>query len=199
MICKHPLIKKCLVPLLFMLPAVTFADNSEIAAAREGAPKHVSENARILVWQGGRYVEKVKGSNDFTCLVWADKQGTFEPSCLNTAATKAILPLYEFQRSMLEKNQSIDAIHSNIAKKAQLGEFSAPEPGAVVYMMSQRNKFYLHGKGELVSVEPHIMLYYPKLEQRTLGFNGKEGLPGFYSDFPHVSVVHIPTNGKHNM
>ena len=188
--------KKRLLGLLFMTYGV-FASNSELLTAKQGAPAHISDNASLMVWEDGEYKTKVKGSNEFSCLIWADEQGTFEPSCFNAAAIEAVLPVYQYQRKMLEKGMKIEDIHSNIAKKAETGHFPSPQPGAVVYMMSKQNKFYDHFGNRLVNVKPHLMLYSSKLNAESLEFNGKEGLPGFYSDYPHLSVIHIHTSDNH--
>ena len=121
------------------IPLVAFGD--EISAAREGAPNHVSDMASIMIWENGQYVEKISGTNEFVCLVWADKEGTFEPSCFNNAAIKAVLPVYQFQRNLLEKGMTIEKIIAQIELKVKKGIFPVPEPGAVVYMMSKRNKY----------------------------------------------------------
>ena len=181
----------------FIFSGHILADQNEIALAREGAPKHVSAAANVMVWEKGRYAQKVKGTNGFTCLVWADIRGTSEPSCFNAAAVEAVLPVYQFQRQMLEKKTPIQDIHATIAKKAESGEFPPPKPGAVVYMASNKNRYFNHFTEQLSPVEPHIMLYYPKLEQSDLGFNGREGTPGFYNDFPHLSVVHLHAGQMH--
>ena len=183
--------------LLIGLCQIASGNSNEIAIAKEGAPSHISDNASILVWEKGRYIIKVKGSNEFLCFVSADKQGTFEPTCINEVARKAILPVYEFQRRMLEQKMDIMEIHNKISNKSKKGEFISPEPSAVVYMMSERNKFYDHFGRKLMTVEPHIMLYIPKVEAGSLGFNGENGLPMFYSDFPHLSVIHVHTVGSH--
>jgi len=188
---------KYLFVLLLFKSSLVLAADPEVLSAREGAPSHISGPASVMVWKDGAYVQKVSGSNEFVCLVWADKQGTFEPSCFNEPAKKAVLPVYQFQRQMLETKMGIKEIHKKIADKAKRGEFPTPGPGAVVYMMSARNKFYDHFSRKLIRVEPHVMLYYPKIKASSLGFNSEGGLPGFYSDYPHLSVVHIHTGKIH--
>ncbi len=184
--------------LVFLLLSQTaFAQEEELVAAREGAPSHISDDAGVMVWKKGRYVKSIEGSNEFTCLVWADIKGTFEPSCLNNSAREAILPVYEFKRRMLEKGENMSEILDEIASRARKGEFLAPAPGAVIYMMSNRNKFFRHTDGKILDIEPHIMLYFPRLEASSLGFNGQDGTPSFYHEFPHVSVVHIHTGEAH--
>ena len=166
------------------------ANTRQYDIAREGAPSHVSEQASIMEWEDSEYVLKHKGSNAFTCLIWADIKGTFEPSCFNPAALVSVLPVYTYQRRMLEKGTSIKQITQQISAKAKSGEFPPPAPGALVYMMSKRNKFYHHHGEKLIDVEPHIMLYFPRLEHDNIGFNA-DGLPDIYDDFPHLSVIHL--------
>ena len=60
-------------------------------------------------------------------------------------------------------------------------------------MMSTNNKFYDHFNKKLIDVTPHIMLYLPKIEATSLGFNNKHGLPMFYNEYPHLSVIHVQT------
>lgn len=186
---------KFAIILLIAGTVMGFASADEISAAREGAPPHISENASIMIWENGKYIQKVQGTNQFMCLVWADEQGTFEPSCFNQAAVESVFPVYEFQRSMLEKGEDIKAIVSQITVKANSGEFPTPNPGALVYMMSERNKYFDHYEKKLYDVGPHLMLYYPKLNPDSLGF-GVEGLPDVYDDYPHLSVIHVHAGGS---
>ena len=183
---------------LLVLCAKVYAGSEEVEAAKEGAPSHISDGSRVMVWKNGKYATAVEGTNGFVCLMWADQQGTFEPSCFNQAAMEAVFPVYQFQRNLLETGVGIEDIHRQIAQKAQSGEFPPPKPGAVVYMLSKRNKYFDHFGQRLLDIEPHIMLYLPKVEAGSIGFNGQNGLPSFYSDFPHLSVVHIHESGNHH-
>lgn len=174
-----------------LLPACAFGYETELPDAEEGAPKHITKNATFMVWAGDQYVTKVKGTNEFACLVLRDKKGRFEPSCLNKAAIESVLPVYEYQTKLLQQGREISDIHKKIEEKFNKGEFISPSPGALVYMMSKRNKFYNHFEKKLEDVAPHIMLYFPKIDGNSLGFNGAQGLPGFYNEYPHLSVIHI--------
>ena len=147
-----------------------------------------------MVWEEDRFVTKVEGTNGFVCLVLRDPFGRYEPSALNEAAMKSVFPVYEYQTRELAKGKSIDEILAAIEAKAKSGEFPAPEPGAIVYMMSPKNKYYNFWSKTLDDIEPHIMLYYPKLDGDQLGFTGEKGLPMFYNEYSHMSVVHILTD-----
>ena len=185
-----------LVTLIF--PCFAYSIESELEQAKEAAPIHITSNASYMVWESAHFVTKVQGSNGFVCLVLKDPQGRYEPSCLNQKAMKSIFPIYEYQTKLLYQGKNIDTIYKNIAEKVKAGEFILPDHGTLVYMMSPKNKFYRHRQGKLIDVPPHIMLYHPKIDSDSLGFNGKNGLPMFYDEYPHLSVIHIHTNAGLN-
>lgn len=185
---------KLIIFLAFFSCSTVLSASDEVEAARLGAPLEISEEASISVWKNNKYVEVIKGTNEFTCLVWADHLGTYEPSCFNKEAMQAILPVYEFQRRSLAHGADIKEIHNQIKSKFEQGEFSYPNAGALVYMMHSNNKFFNHFEKKLIDVPPHIMLYYPRLKRESLKLNGKLGLPHFYSDYHHLSVIHVKTS-----
>ena len=170
-----------------------FAKNAEIEQAKEAAPEHITKNASFMVWEEDRFTLVKKGSNEFVCLVLTDGQGRYEPSCLNAAAMKSVFPVYEYQAKMLIKGVAIEKIYKEIESESNTSKFPSPSPGALVYMMSPKNKFYDHFNGKLMAIKPHIMLYFPVIKEQSLGFNNKNGLPMFYNEYPHLSVVHIHT------
>lgn len=182
--------------LLLFLSISVFAHEKEIQEAREAAPPHIVEKASIMVWKTDKFVKVVKGSNNFVCLVLRDSKGRYEPSCLNQAAMEAIFPVYEYQTKMLQLGKPIDEIYNNIDSMHKKGKFPTPKPGALVYMMSPKNKFFDHFGNNLSDVPPHIMLYTPKISNDQLGFNGQSGLPHYYDEYPHLGVIHINISGR---
>ncbi len=170
----------------------------EITAAREAAPLNVTKEASYRVWENDRFVQKIKGTNEFVCLVLTDEKGRYEPSCLNQAAMHSVYPVYEYQTRQLARGMSIQNIYKNIKAMSVNQTLPAPDPGALVYMMSSKNKFYDHFSQKLIDVEPHVMLYLPKLNASSLGLTlenyNQYGLPMFYDEYPHLSVVHINTD-----
>ncbi len=177
---------------LLLLPLRAFSSAQEISMAAEAAPEHITNNARYLQWSQGSFVEIKKGSNAFTCLVLRDHKGWFEPSCFNKPATDSVLPVYEFLSQQLELGKDITDIHSSIDRMSKSGQFTPPAQGAIVYMMSKRNKYYDHFGKVLYDPPPHIMLFYPHLSSDETGLNGQHGLPSIDSAFPHLSVIMIP-------
>ncbi|MCL1126228.1 hypothetical protein [Shewanella surugensis] len=174
------------------------AYQQEIAGAKEAAPLHITNDASYMIWEKERFVQKIQGKNEFVCLVLRDGKGRYEPSCLNKAAMNSVFPVYEYQTAMLAKGMSIQDIFNNINVMSASKKLPAPDPGAVVYMMSPNNKFYDHFSQKLLDVAQHIMLYLSKVEASSLGFtlgiNNEQGLPMFYDEYPHLSVIHLSTH-----
>lgn len=170
----------------------------EITAAREAAPLNITKEASYRVWENDRFVPKITGTNEFVCLVLTDEKGRYEPSCLNQAAMRSVYPVYEYQTRQLARGMSIQDIYKNIKKMSVNQKLPAPDPGALVYMMSPSNTFYDHFSQKLIDVKPHVMLYLPQLNASSLGFSldnhNKYGLPMFYDEYPHLSVIHISTD-----
>ncbi len=178
---------------ILLFPIISFGSEQDVSDAKEAAPVHITQDASFLIWSGDKYITATSGSNGFICLVLKDPKGRFEPSCLNKAAAESVLPVYEYQTNLLQDGEDILGIYKKIEERFKKGEFLPPAPGAIVYMMSKHNKFYNHFESKLVDVAPHIMLYFPKLDKQATGLNGKNGLPGLYNEYPHLSVIHIHT------
>ena len=190
-----------LFAILFLISSSTFATKQsiELEQAKEAAPAHITKDASYMVWQKNHFELVVKGTGEFVCLVLHDPQGRYEPSCLNQAAMKAVFPVYEFQTKQLYQGVAFEKILEEIKKFGGTERFPKPEPGALVYMMSPKNKFYDPFGKKLLDIAPHVMLYYPKIKAESLGFNNQDGLPMFYDEYPHLSVIHIHTStGNHS-
>jgi hypothetical protein len=76
---------------------------AEIALARTAAPKWISDSATIMVLDRTGFVDAVRGTNGFTCLVvrslsdpltsttrWNPK--SVAPHCFNPPASRTVLP-----------------------------------------------------------------------------------------------------------
>jgi len=150
--------------------------NAEIALARSAAPQSISSDAKVLVlgWRG--YEPAIEGRNGFVCIVersWTSPFNSAQfwnpkvrvPACFNPAAARSILPLTIKRTEMvlagLSKAQMIDRIKAGFDNK----ELSAPEPGAMCYMMSRAG--YLNDAvGHFV---PHLMFYFPLTDKSSWG------------------------------
>lgn len=184
--------KKLLLSLLLGVPMAE-AGEQWVKDAAEGAPLHITGHASYLKWNGEKFVEEITGTNGFSCLTLEDKKGRFEPSCLNQAAVASVLPVYELQTRMLAAGKPIEEVHREIERRFKEGVLPVPAPRALVYMMSPRNKYYNYFNQTLSDIAPHVMLYMPAMEASALGLNGKEGLPGYYKEYPHMGVIHFHT------
>jgi hypothetical protein len=154
---------------------------SEIALARSAAPGSISDNATVLTLNAHGYQTAVLGTNGFTCLVergWMSPGASPDfwnpklrgPVCYNPAASASVLP-YRFRRTKLalagnSKERILDEIRAALRRK----ELSAPEPGAMSFMMSKDG--YLGD--DVGHWHPHLMFHVPKVAGASWGAN----LPG---------------------
>jgi hypothetical protein len=150
--------------------------DAEIGLARSAAPQSISSDAKILVlgWRG--YETTREGKNGFVCMVersWMSPFNSAEfwnpkvrvPVCFNPAAARSILPLTIKRTEMvlagLSKAQMIDRIKAEFNNK----ELSAPEPGAMCYMMSRAG----HLNDAIGHFVPHLMFYFPLTDKASWG------------------------------
>lgn len=161
----------------YLMPSL----RSEIALARSAAPAAISDNATILALKPQGYETAVKGTNGFTCLVERSWMSPFDspefwnpklrgPICYNPPASRSILP-YTLRRTKLalggrSRAQILDEVRAASARK----ELSAPEPGAMSFMMS-KDGYLADAVGHWHS---HLMFHVPKADTASWGAN----LPG---------------------
>lgn len=166
-----------MVPLAqYLMPPV-----SESALARSAAPASISDKATILTLDSQGYQTTVRGTNGFTCLVERSWMSPFDspdfwnpkirgPVCYNPAASGSILA-YTLRRTKLalagdSKERILDEVRTAVARN----ELSAPEPGAMSFMLSKDG--YLSEAGG--RWHPHLMFHVPKAAGASWGAN----LPG---------------------
>jgi hypothetical protein len=162
--------------------------NAEIALAKSAAPKLISSDATILVFEKSGYQTAVEGKNGFTCLVersWMspiDRPEFWNPKirgpiCYNPAAVRTILP-YTINRTRLALTGLSKAqIRENITAAIAKNELPKPEAGAMSYMMSKAGNL-----GDAVGHWcPHLMFHVPKTDEATWGAD-LEGSPVLYND-----------------
>lgn len=162
--------------------------NAEIALARSGAPKSISDGAEVMVLGRSGFEVAVQGTNDFVCIVerswdaaigdpvfWNPK--TRGPNCFNAAAVKSYLPivLMKTQLALAGKSQAeIDAAVQTAFSEKKL---PALEPGAMCYMMSKQG--YLNDS--VRNWHPHLMFFVPQGQGKAWGAN-LDGSPILSSD-----------------
>jgi hypothetical protein len=154
----------------------------EIALARSAAPASISSSAEVMTLGAQGYETVVKGSNGFVCLVqrsWASDFGDAEfwnpkeraPICFNPASARSVMPPYlkrtQWVLAGASRAEIVDRTKAAIAAK----EISAPEVGAMAYMMSKNQ--YLNDAG--VHWHPHLMLFLPHTAPAEWGANVQGG------------------------
>jgi hypothetical protein len=156
-------------------------ERAEIALARSAAPPSISDRAEVLVLGRDGYRTAVKGANEFVCLVersfaaatdapefWNPKiRG---PICVNPPAARTHLPGVLMKAKLALAGKSRTEIAAATQSAYDRKELSAPEPGAMSYMMSRQQ--YLADDGG--SWHPHMMWFVPGDAAKTWGAN----LPG---------------------
>ena len=153
----------------------------EMALARSGAPKSISDAAEVMVLGRQGYTTAVEGTNGFLCLVersWGaatDEREFWNPKvrspiCFNPAATRTFAPIYLMKTKLVlagkSKTEIVQATTSALEKK----ELQPLEPGAMCYMLSKHQ--YLNDEGK--SWHPHLMFLVPGDAAKNWGAN----LPG---------------------
>jgi hypothetical protein len=141
---------------------------AEIALARSGAPKSISNAAEVLVLGRDGYTTAVKGTNGFVCLVqrsWAAATDFPEfwnpkvhaPICFNAASARTYLPIILMKTKLVVAGKSKAEIAQAVKSGLDSGKLPPLEPGAMCYMMSRRQ--YLNDMDP--SWHPHMMWFVP--------------------------------------
>ena len=155
--------------------------DSEIALARSAAPKPVSDGAEVMVLGRQGYTSEVKGTNGFLCLVersWGAATDVPEfwnpkvrsPICFNPPAARTFAPIYLMKTKLVLAGKSKMEIAQATALALDKKELLPLEPGAMCYMLSNRQ--YLNDQGK--SWHPHLMFIVPGDAEKSWGAN----LPG---------------------
>ncbi|HEV2110853.1 MAG TPA: hypothetical protein VGT99_05815 [Gammaproteobacteria bacterium] len=149
----------------------------EIALARSAAPASISGKAEILTLGAHGYETAVKGTNGFVCLVsrsWDDDFDDPEfwnpkmrgPMCLNPAAVRTILPSYLKRTEWVLSGVPIAEMLQRTKAAIIAKEITAPEGGAMCYMMSKGGYLGDDAGGHW---HPHVMFYLPPTDAAQLG------------------------------
>jgi hypothetical protein len=141
----------------------------EIALARTAAPASVSDKAEILVLAAHGYKTAVKGTNGFVCYVGRSWENDFDnaefwnprqraPECVNNAAARSVLPYYLQRTEWVLSGVSRDEMTKRTNAEIAAGHITAPEVGAMCFMMS-KDGFIASAGGPW---HPHVMFWAPR-------------------------------------
>jgi hypothetical protein len=144
--------------------------DSEVVLARSAAPPSVSEHARVLVFADTGFVVAESGSNGVTCVVDRSWPASLEPHCFDAEASATILPI-ELRRTVLyHQGHSEAEVEREVADGLASGKFRLPRRLAMSYMMSDGQRLIGDDGTPAGHWRPHIMIYYPYLTNRDVGF-----------------------------
>ena len=175
-------VEKASYPAMASLDQYLMPDkDSEIALARSAAPKSVSDGAEVMVLGRQGYTSEVKSTNGFLCLVersWGAATDFAEfwnpkvraPICFNPPAARTFVPIYLMKTKLVLAGKSKMEIVQATASALDKKELLPLEPGAMCYMLSNRQ--YLNDVGK--SWHPHVMFIVPGDAEKSWGAN----LPG---------------------
>jgi len=150
--------------------------NAEIALARSAAPESISRDAGVMVLGQHGYENAVQGKNGFVCLVergWAsgiDEPNFWNPKlrgpiCFNAAAVRSYVPITMKRTESILASQSKARMSEAIQAAFDKKELSAPEPGAMCYMLSKQQ--YLDDSAG--NWRPHLMFFVPLTDSAAWG------------------------------
>ena len=153
---------------------------AEVALARTAAPGAVSDSATVLVLTRTGYVEAVRGSNGFTCVVFRGFAASTSdpvfwnpriraPHCFNPPAVHSVLPAALQRATWLLSGLSPAELDQRTRAAYASGAFALPSDGAMAYMLSPKQ----HLSDDDPHWMPHVMFYYHQsLAPRTWGAGG---------------------------
>jgi len=153
---------------------------AEIALARTAAPADISDKATVLVLTPKGYVEGVRGTNGFTCIVMrsfaaAPDDPAFwnphvsAPHCFNPPAARTVLPAVLAQIDWALAGATPAEIKARMKKAYAEKRFRMPAAGAMTYMLSPQQ----HLSDADPHWMPHLMFYYDRaLKGTTFGAGG---------------------------
>lgn len=146
--------------------------STEIALARSAAPASVADHAEVLVLGARGYETAVKGTNGFVCLVGRSWDLSFadpefwnskirSPNCMNPASVRSVLPRYLERTEWVLAGVAKTEMQARETAERKSGKLTAPEPGAMSFMMS-RGGYINDGAGG--PWNPHVMFFAPRAD-----------------------------------
>ena len=141
----------------------------EIALARSGGPKVVTDEATVLALGKSGYETAVKGTNGFVCYVGRSWENDIDnsdfwnpknraPECVNAVAARSVLPYYlqrtQWVMSGVSRAKILEQTKAAIAAK----QITAPEAGAMCFMLSKQGYLGDNAGGPW---HPHVMFWAP--------------------------------------
>ena len=143
---------------------------AEVALARSGAPKEISDSATVLVLGRAGYVEAAHGTNGYTCLVQHSFDGPLSgpgfwdpairaPQCFNPPASRTVLPIMKKRAEWIMTGVSPKEIAVRTREAYASHQMVPPEAGSMVFMLSPEQHL---SNGNNPHWMPHVMFFFDK-------------------------------------
>jgi hypothetical protein len=140
---------------------------AEIALARTAAPRSISDSATVLVLTKTGYVDAVRGTNGFVCMVQRSffgpvgDPGFWDPAnrgpvCINPPAARTVLADIRKRAEWIMTGVSPAEVGKRTREAYASHVFPMPAPGAMAYMLSPEQ----HLSPTNPHWMPHVMFYY---------------------------------------
>jgi hypothetical protein len=161
-----------LLAMLFAAPPADYPvlpRDLEIELALSAAPKHLREQATVLVFDASGYATAREGANGFTCVV-SRRGGDLFPVCWDAEGARSLLPLdIDAARLRLGGRSNAEIDHA-VAEGFKDGRYHAPSRAGIAYMLSPV-RYRIDEKGQVTRTtsNPHLMFYGPGLTDRDIG------------------------------
>jgi len=163
----------------------------EIALARSAGPSAVTDSATIFVLTSRGYEVAVHGTNGAACYVSRDWLASLEPHCFDPEGAQTILPLAMQRVTLMHLGKTPAEADREIAEGLMSGKFRLPRRPVVSYMLSAAQILVSEDGRNVGAWRPHLMIYYPYLTTKDLGFvnDGTQEIAISDAGKPTASIV----------
>jgi hypothetical protein len=162
----------------------------EIELALNAAPKHLRDDASVLVLDAGGYVKAREGHNAFTFLV-SRRGGDVFPVCWDAEGTRSLLPIDLDAAKLRLAGRTNTDIDRMVADGFKDGRYHPPSKTGIAYMLSPL-RYRIDEQGRVVRSNPlpHVMFYGPYLSDADIG--GVRGSVVFMNKVGPDGMIIVP-------
>lgn len=166
----------------------------ETELALSAAPRHLRDDASVLVLESGGYVTAMRRGNAFTCMV-SRRGGDLFPVCWDAEGARSILPLDVDDAQLRLHGRSAADIDRAFTEGFASGRFHPPSRTGIAYMLSPlRYRIDERGRVTRSNPNPHVMFYGPNLTDADIG--GLRGSVAYMNKVGPDGMIIVPVGQK---
>jgi hypothetical protein len=143
----------------------------EIALARSAAPKAVSRQATVWIFNDSGYVLAERGTNGVACYVSRSWIESVEPHCFDAEGAATIMPMEMRTVELRHRGAGKDEVERELAAGLASGRYRLPRRPAMSWMLSGAQRLISDEGKPVGRWQPHLMIYYPYLTAAELGLD----------------------------